>query len=277
MLTAFGHLEGLGLAETSRNAHDDEYSDDEATLTATTLPIPATLVWKNDDITQQQPSVDDLLVSTELAGSSFLTCTFADFKEVGTLAAEDRSCSLSLRASPTEQKNFTTLIVVGTFVGGSKFSTKPGDEWRWVEPLMAGVAAARVVVLDTVLATKIPLVSAAQGRPAAPFLFQLGTTSFVKSGSMMSQQRALAAPNLPNSILMEGLSGAIMAHCESVGLNAVALISLLDRVVDSTTLVAFESCFMEEKDGDSIAMKARKLLYKNAVKGSSRQLDSMYL
>ena len=279
MLTAFGHMENLGLAESSRNAHNEEFSDDE--LTTTTLPNSAIFTWKQNNV--QHLEVNTMIISTELAGSSFLTCTYSTLPEIGTLSTQDGNCSLSLRMDETK----TILIVVGTFTGKStsRFTIQPGDEWRWVEPLFATVTASKVIVLDTVLATKVPLVSAAQGRPTSPYLYQLGTTTFVKDGGVLSHTGdsiTCDQPKLPNAILLEGFSGALMSHCESTGMNGVALISLIDRVVDSTTLVAYESCFFPTLNNDSepamvAAAKTRRDVYKNAVKGTSNQLDSMYL
>ena len=278
MLTAFGHLEGLGLAETSRNCHDDEYSDDEAT--ATTFPTPARIVWNTESKSNGEESltVDELILSTEHAGSCFVSCNYASFQEIGTLSTEDGG-SLSLLAPAAfnpEQRTFKTLVVTGKFTGKGKCTISAGDEWRWVEPLFASVTALRVLVLDTVLATKIPLVSAAEGRPTAPLLFHLGTSAFVKSGKELSEGRPLdtaLCPLLPNAILMEGLSGAFMSHCESSGVSAVALLSLVERaVVDSTTLFAYESAFTLNSD-----VEGRRSMYKQASKGSSKQLDSMYL
>jgi hypothetical protein len=280
MLTAFGHLEGLGLAETSRNCHDDEYSDDEAT--ATTFPTPARIVWnsesKSKSNTVESLTVDELILCTEHAGSCFVSCNFASFQEIGTLSTED-GLSLSLRAPAAfnpEQSTFKTLVVTGKFTGKGRCTIPAGDEWRWVESLFASVTASHVLVLDTVLATKIPLVSAAEGRPSAPLLYHLGTSSFVISGKELSEGRALdtsLSPLLPNAVLMEGISGAFMSHCESSGVSAVALLSLVERaVVDSTTLFAYESAFELNHD-----IQGRRLMYKEAAKGSSKQLDSMYL
>ena len=276
MLTAFGHLEGLSLAETSRNAHDDEYSDDDATFT---LPSPASLEWQ---IAMKSPvaSTQELFIATELAGSSFLTCNFPNFQQVATLSTEN-GMALSLLAAPSEAAagtGFTKIIVTGTFIGAEKFIITAGDEWRWVEPLFAGLTANQIIVLDTVLATTVPLVSAAQGKPSAPFIFQLGTTEFVKSNRAMNNGTiVLTAPILPNPILMEGLSGAVMAHCEAVGMNAISLISLVERVIDSSTLVAYETWVELEHKDDETATKQRKEMYKKAVKHASRQLDALYL
>ena len=275
MLSAFGHLEGLGLAETSRNAHDDEYSDDESS--SSSLAPPATLVWlskSTNSETKGPVNVKELYISTELASASFLTCNFPSFEPVGSLSTES-GMALSLLAPPGEtlqqEGGLTKMIVVAS---NKKFNVAPGDEWQWVEPLFASVSATKIVVLGTVLATKVPLVSAAQGRPMAPLIFQLGTTTFLSSGrTMLNDTVVLDAPILPNPILMEGFSGAVMAHCEAVGLNAVSLISLIERVIDSTTLVAYEQ-WIESSGMDT---KERRDLYKEAVKDASRQLDSMYL
>ena len=278
MLSAFGHLDGLGLAETSRNAHDDEYSDDESS--SSSLAPPATLVWlskSTNSETKGPVNVKELYISTELAGASFLTCNFPSFEPVGSLSTES-GMALSLLAPPGEtlqqEGGLTKLIVMGNFASHNKFNVAPGDEWQWVEPLFASVSATNIVVLGTVLATKVPLVSAAQGRPMAPLIFQLGTTTFLSSGrTMINDTVVLNAPMLPNPILMEGFSGAVMAHCEAVGLNAVGLISLIERVIDSTTLGAYEQ-WIESSGMDT---KERRDLYKEAVKDASRQLDSMYL
>lgn len=288
MLTAFGHLEGLGLAETSRNAHDDEYSDDESLAS---LQPPAKLMWndvkdkmKTGDTKEQQEesvNVNELFIATELAGSSFLTCNFQSFVQVATLTTEDGALSMSLLASPDDNQegkgNFQKLLLVGSFTksGKNKCMVTAGDEWRFIEPLLSGVKAASIIHLDTVLAIKVPLISAAKGRPCAPFVFQLGTNIFVQSGSKIKNgTTTLDAPTLPNPILLEGLGGALMARCEADGINAVSLISLIDRVIDSTALVAYEKYFELNEQLDK---NVRRSMYKEAVKSASRQLDSMYL
>ena len=144
------------------------------------------------------------------------------------------------------------------------------------------VTTRQVVVLDTVNVSKVPLVSAIEGKPQAPFLFQIGTSAFVESGKNMigeAKDASLGAtPDLPPPILLEGHSAAILTFCEARGLNAVALVSLVERTIDSSTLVAFEFPFGVGGASESEAdRRARKKQYRESVKQYSKKLDSLYL
>ena len=324
MLPSSHRLEGLGLAGSSRNIADDALSDHEGDDDAPCVES-ASLTWIDARLAQQvmqdgEPGtsaglrVKQLVVGCVEAAGVFLDCTFPTFSEVGTIATENAAeprwsiradVSVGIVGASTggaggaESVAFERLLVVASrppapgsvkeriATARGKKSINPGDEWRWVEPLMRSIVAEQIVVLDTVKLSAVPLVSAAEGKPQAPFLFQIGTSAFVTEGKRMlsagisskESVSLVSLPELPSPILLEGPSAAILTFCEARGANAVALVSLVERVVDSSTLVAFETPFNVGNAGSDSEgeRKARKLRYREAVKGFSKKLDGLYL
>ncbi len=330
----FAHLEGLALADTSRNAHDDEPSDGEESPAAAAAPAtPAAVAWTGAAAAAagaksggEAPSaavrVRELVVATELAGNTFLSCALAaGCDEVGTVTLPVATTSVgaaatapaaaaaaaggdvvtlqwSLRAQRSDGAGagapLERLYVTGpTVLGGSGKRTgraaaaatallPAGDEWRWVEPVFAAVAAEQVVLLSTVKVSAVPLRSAAEGKPCAPFLFRLGGAAAASSGSLGAA--AAACPVLPAPVLLEGLAAAVVGHCAARAVPALALVSLVEQCVDSATVVAFEGAFgLSGGGGASVSSaepgeaKARRLQYRDAVSGAGKQLDSLYL
>ena len=216
-------------------------------------------------------------MGAEGAGSAFLSCAFRDLSEIGRLETEEGQV-WSLRGSDAQDdssvRDRVLLVAVAPEdVQGKRKNSKnvrakptsfcsasvtPGDEWRWTEPLFANIAAERVVVLQTVRSVEIPLQSAVEGKPSSPFLFHLRTAS--GSGPVWD------TPVLPSPILLEGLGASILAHCESAGVPAVSLVSLVERSVDSLTLVAYERAFSLGGDGKKAAAERRQS-YKEALRG----------
>ena len=257
--------------------------------------------------------VRQLVIGCSQAADAFLLSRFPEekFIEVGTITAagsshgEHEEPQWSLRTEINQggldlrragSAFLDRLIVVvsqptipshPTGANATKTIT-PGEEWRWVEPLFEAVSADQVVVLDTVNVSAVPLESAAEGKPQAPYLFQIGTSAFISSEKRMIQCGVEGGketgpgislsdvPDLPAPILLGGAGAAALIVCETCGLNAVALVSLVERVVDSSTLTAYEAAFGNASDSET-ECHARRMRYREAVKGFSKKLDGLYL
>lgn len=307
-------LEGLGLAGGSRNITDDALSDHEDD--GASCADAAALTWTDARVADARAAqegglrVRQLVIGGAEAADAFLACAFATFTEVGAIAAESATeprWSLRVDAGAlgggdgaAVALDKMVVVISSSLASGTAGSAAArvaatrgkkgiarGDEWRWVEPLMQNIVADQVVVLDTVKVSAVPLVSAAEGKPQAPFLFQIGTSAFVAGGQRMAAGAGAAktgvslaaVPDLPSPILLEGPGAAALTLCEARGANAVALVSLVERTIDSSTLVAFETPFgigggVSDTDGER---RARKLRYREAVKGCSKKLDGLYL
>lgn len=322
MLPSSHRLEGLGLSGASRNRDNEEASDCDETEEIF-LPTCTTLRWtvgelnellvpqegiKTDDeadhggtaSSEKVPGlkiyVGQLVIGCNFAADAFLSCMCSDLTEIGVISSSDATSQVwSLRANIGGGKfqassKISKLIVIRACSSSSQDASQSinvGEEWRWIEPLFQNVNMDEVVVLDTVKVASIPMISAAEGKPQAPYLYKVGTSEFTKldeeidgmtsTGTSLGSNVSLqGVPDLPSPLLLEGLGASALVCCEARSIRAVAVISLIERVVDSSTLFGYEKAFGLESRSEE-ERRARKLVYRNAVKGASKKLDALYL